>query len=837
MTQPIRDLVHRHVLAKLDQNPTLVWYDPVGDLSRAFETLPDVGIVKVDGRGSPIRARQRADEAWSALWTDADAPRPKAVVVYVPYARPTQEEGRFTDLFEAWAQMGATFGDQPEDALPALARRALPSHAERIDQLVASGTPNIGALEALAGGTAHPQLRRVFGGDDPLTVCVEILSTSEATSALRDPLVRDEALLLLGERLGFVAPPGIPLAEALAQWILFSEFCFDVGDDRLPIAVARIPRAAASHRITVFRIADQLRKHPDHADLYRRHASEVEARLHLGQLAETAETWGVRDTFAAEDTAALRFVVQRVADGDAAAARTAAGERQAHSFWRRQADRHGRWNLVFRVLDLVDVLERWFPRAPSASASVVVHAAAYADEAYGLWHVDRAHRWVERSIAELPDQEHVGALIELSRRRWWAAIDEAQGRFLEAVRREGWPPSGLTQREVYEQKILPHIQANERAALFLVDGCTFEMGRDLGRHLEEAGDEVQVEPVWSVVPSTTEFGMAAFLPPAAGKPGLAIEDGQLLPARDGRAVPDHAARADAWRRALGDRVALVDLEDLLGTPEQVRARIGKAPFVLVRSQDPDRLAEAGSGPMVWRGLTAVLDDLVRGASALARAGVSRMAFSSDHGHVLLPQRLAGEAVKSPAGDWLLEKRRLRAGTLHGSCDGCIYLKAAQFGWPGSDLDMVVASGFRTFQRNTTYFHEGVSLQELIVPLVSLRTRRRSRSALATTVEIESRRDRFIQRIFQVRLVPGGLFAQQVRVRVRVVDPSTRRDVGRVADCDALEPDSGLVRISGAETILLQVNDDHAGDIEISVLDPSGSGAELGRRVMKNGCLD
>ena len=845
MSSPVRSLILQKVTESLNARSVVVWYDPKGELASVFEALALLGMEKVDARGSMLRARRLADQLWSSI--TAPAARPPfctRMVIYVPWARATTEEGKLQEPFEAYACVGAAFGADPGESLASLARQAMPQREAQIDALFAEKRAvTLEQLEALAAPASYPLLRQAFGTDDPTEIAARLIATpADVMRGLSAAGVQSDLTRLLGEAFGFEAPDdAAALRLAFVRWVLFSEFAFDV-DDKVPDHTAGIGRAAAPFRGAIFAVCDRVRGAEAWRDAYIEAANEVAKAYQLETLPGEPSSWGDRDTFAAEDGAALLFV-QAECLADKVESAQPALENRKHSIWLHDPARAQLWQLAARALDLLLAARRWRERAVTSARPVRDHVIAYASDDGGLWQVDRAQRWMERAAGDCMEREILQPLVERAQLVYRQTIDGAQGAFLEAVTRDGWPPDGPKQVQVFARHVAPALQDGARVAYFLVDALRFEMGRDLCQKLEKLGT-VRVESTTTVVPTTTAFGMAALLPGADASFGCAVHGGDLVPTLGGKVTATADDRKERFRELFGDRFVDLRLDDLLVAKDtKLRERVGRASLLVVRSDDIDSVGERLSSHSARRFMSSILDDVTRVAERLAREGVKRMVFAADHGHVLLHEVPPGDVVRAPPGQWVLEKRRSRLGMAAGEPDGVRVMAAETLGIQGPVRDVALATGFRVFAAGTEYFHEGVSLQECVVPTVVLDVRSGSvlPPAGPTHVDVVTKQPHFVQRIFIVKLKATSLVQSELDVRVVAKAPGPAgAQVGRAADCDARDPATGLIRLRTGieEHITVRVDDDFDGpEIEVQVLDAGGTGVKVGSKKLKNKCMD
>ena len=93
---------------------------------------------------------------------------------------------------------------------------------------------------------------------------------------------------------------------------------------------------------------------------------------------------------------------------------------------------------------------------------------------------------------------------------------------------------------------------------------------------------------------------------------------------------------------------------------------------------------------------------------------------ADHGFMIQPVFRVGDQICKPAGsDIVLEESRMIAGNLNES-ENTLSFTPAQLGLNDAVMKFCFAKGFTVFKRGEVYYHEGLSLQENIVPMISVR---------------------------------------------------------------------------------------------------------------------
>jgi len=546
------------------------------------------------------------------------------------------------------------------------------------------------------------------------------------------------------------------------------------------------------------------------------------------------------DTFRCQDGAALRVAASCLESGDVpAASAIAAGRRD--SVWLSDAERALIWRVLERCVDFFTLATDLEKQLPGSKATPQQWLTAYCDDS-GLWRLDRLQRLLEQSYAECVSTAALDTAVEAARVTYRTAAEQMQADFLPAVAEHGWPPQEATRAtQCYERGVITPVSEGQRVAYFLVDALRYEMARDLAEGLKSLG-EIELTPVASSLPTTTPVGMAALMPAADG--ALSLEDvaGEAIPVIGSQRLAGSADRMSYLKTLLGDRFEDVTLNDLLSmTEKKATARFTGREILVVRTQDIDELGEGANLLLARQMMSAVLSHLRKATDLLAGLGFTRFVFVADHGHVLLPEIPPGDVVTAPSGDWLLAKRRCRLGNAHTTASGTLALRPADVGIVTTARDFVVPSGMRVFTAGGGYFHEGISLQECVLPLLVLKAGAKGQAAGQRDVHLSYKSDRFTGRVIGVRITYLNLLEPQLHVRVEAFSgPGNKATiVGHAADCPALESATGLVHLANGEDtqVPVLIDNDFAGDVlEIRVIDPA-TGRTLDALSLQNDMLD
>jgi hypothetical protein len=831
----------------LEERRVVVWYDSEAafeGVARAFKA-PNTSVILT--QESRLRARRQADEVLCWLNDGAETPQVKNgnLLIYCPWSRGNTEEEKRRDTFESFALIGTAFGDKEAEKFQALARQAMPNRSREIDRLFVEGRPTIALIDGLEKGAQYPLVQEAFGTDSVVEITAQLLCHGDAAKALDDvPGASNELLRLLQTGLGFTPPQRLKamdsILEHLGWYVLFSEFALDVRGS-LPDQLTGVSRAGGDHRQAIYSTCERMRTSDDTREAYIGLASQVETELRLPELAGGLTDLGSRDTFPFEEKAYLRKLESLAKAGNLSEAKKIVEQRR-QSVWRYVPERALVWRLAERCIDFLAAAQMWSNRSSTVPNTVRDFVQAYT-AVDGLWETDRQQRLVEQGAASCAENEEVGGLVGICRQRYTEIVGATQASFLKAVEHQGWPPEGvLRQTQIFDRYVSPALAERQKIVYFLVDSMRYEMGRDLGNTLEPFGS-VSVSSAATILPTTTPCAMAALMPGADGVYSLVEDRGDIVPSIAGQVLRNSGERMAFIREAYGDRFREFPLGELLSmSQKKLQSAIGEADLVIVRTQEIDALGEGPSLYLARKLMSDIIGDIRTATDRLAGMDFRIFVFVADHGHVLLPEIAPGTVAQQPSGDWKMKTRRSLLGSSISKSPGVAIFDANHLGITGPVKEYAVSGGLTAFVSGAGYFHEGLSLQECVVPVVVLQARgTRPIGTGAEEVEIRYRADRFSSRIIGIKVWFNSLLSDSLTVRIEAFDGSgpKAKVVGEAADCEARDPATRMVTLTrGKETqVPVRIQDDFSGaSAEIRATDPA-TGAIFHRLKLQNSIME
>ena len=697
------------------------------------------------------------------------------------------------------------------------------------------GTPDFATIDKVGGGHDWPKLRSLLGVDSTVELAVACLAPDDAKKSL---LTADDSWIdefttfadtTLGCKIATKKRKWDALRDELWRYILFSEFTLDLPVE-LPTSLQGVPRANAIHREVVFAICRELRDSVNLQTVYMEMAEKVAEELKLETEMRSIEDLGHLDTFAFEERSFLNSFVKAALGEQLGLANEIALSRKS-SVWVRNTPRQSFWTIAERALALatkVDDMRNDFTSVSKALGPIIDF---YVGRAHLL---DTLHREFEQAVGDAyGDLDCLEPLVEHARKTYRKFAEEMQERFVSSVEVEGWPLAGRTRNtEIFDKFVAPALKERKRrVAFFMVDALRYELAVVLEKKLKD--DVCTLGEVCAQLPTVTVVGMAGLLPDADTHLRLTREGDKLIPTIKDRKIEVPRDRLAYLKTIYGDGCDMIDLDELLTLPTnakkkpQIRETVR---LLIVKTTEIDSLAERN--PAKARELIPrILQEIVAGITKLKRLGFEEAIVATDHGFVLLHSQSAGSTVPKPSGDWLKVKDRSLLGSGSPSQGTALFAKE-HVGIRGDFTTYAVPRSFATFNERIPYFHEGLSLQECVIPALRVQLAKEQESATGgfevqmsykggKTTQITIRRPMIDLCVFN-----QGLFqADQIELRLEAwaKAPSGVGEmiVGEPASSEFVNPATGNILITPGQAIKvpLKMDEEFTGPFELRVLDP------------------
>ena len=377
------------------------------------------------------------------------------------------------------------------------------------------------------------------------------------------------------------------------------------------------------------------------------------------------------------------------------------------------------------------------------------------DHFYRLFHAAFGHG-VKEASGTLGDlYKYVADYVEKLYKNWYLASLGGQWTKLIAdeLARSQRLRGIANQEDFYREHVRPIVVNGSRAFVIISDALRYEVGVDLTNHLiRETKGTARISSVQSVLPSVTKFGMAALLP---HKQLVITEDVRVL--ADGASTEGTENRGKALNAAHAGDVAVTykALTDM--KQAERRALIADAQVVYIYHNAIDAIGDkAATEDQVFE----ACEQAIREIGNLVRIITNDMngthiLITADHGFLYSykPLEESDKAEKSFVSGHIVELDR-RYVLASGECTAEHMLRFPMDRYQSDLTGFAPQESIRMKKPGggMNFVHGGISLQEMVVPVVSFQNLRASSKKFVNARKAE------LQLISQSRKVTNSLFS-------------------------------------------------------------------------------
>lgn len=715
----IRQFIINHFKTKLKDLPTLVVYDPEQRYRELLPEIQDENIRIFDSCNQVLSTREDAIEYYTQILPQEGKAR---MLFYVPFKEPLSRQEKLMDPFYIFSFGGTVFPGDAADKFESLCKACFPDKEQKINELFAQEIPDFDTLDALGGGNTFAKLQSLTGGKSEKEILSVIMAPSEKQ---KESLTNDknwhkeykELVSVIG--LTTKEKKYDAIANELWRFILFSEFVFDL-PIALPSDLQNIAKAKPSAQGLVLDLCKSLRNNKQCEEIYIEKADEVAKQMGLSEMFKNEHQLGEIITFAFEDNTYFYYFTDLLKSGNMIAAKEIISHIKENIWLHHDEERRRNWKMAELGLELLKLTDAQIKTCNSLKTAIELYTEQH-------YKVDQLQRRFEKQALEvMVENSALSELKTLVRNRYSQFTEKYQKQFQDLIQKENWPVEGFMQNiQVFTKHIQPLLKSKIKTAFLLVDALRFELAKELEDNIEKYFS-VQINPSCAYLPTVTKYGMAALLPDADKDLILKESNGKVEPFMGDKPLPTLNQRRDYLKEKLGSLCEIITLSNV------VSSDIPDAELLVVTTNEIDNAGEQMAGSALIAMQQAV-QNLIKGLNILRQKGYEKIVIATDHGFVLHPTFLPGDSVSKPAGEWPMAKSRSLAGT-GATPEYAIGFSPEKIGVKSDIKTFIFLKNYAVFEKNTTYFHEGISLQENIVPLMIL-TAQKAKKEMKVQVNI------------------------------------------------------------------------------------------------------
>tara|TARA_R110002124_G_scaffold70305_3_gene188835 strand:+ start:11614 stop:14163 length:2550 start_codon:yes stop_codon:yes gene_type:complete len=812
-------------IPRLNHSEVLVVYDPDQRYRDICSSMANEKRVVVDATETSIKSRADAIMALGLLGRKEI----EQLLVYVPSSKPIEDEEKQIDPFSLYAECGAVFPDGDSDSYMDLCLQAKPDHTTDIRKAFAlDSNPSFAIINNIGDGQSWPNLQAQLGVESAKGIIFALL----APSAIQQAALKEskawvgEAKELFKDSIGLSlktrAESWPAIADELWRFMLFSEFAFDLPES-LPSDLLDVPRADDSAQPLVEDICERLRSDRRTQDIYIEQAEAIESDLNLKDCCSHMVDLGERDTFPFEERTFLLQAIDSLNHNDTDKVRLILS-RHAQSVWTGKGESQIQWDLLRSALALVGACQNNERLLNEHKNSMQMLIDFYVSQ---LHEVDRSHREFEQAVSDYDWQDTQGLMKPLQqqvRKQYGRLMEKVQIIFTSHLEQSGWPlASKRANTEVFDQMVAPKLmQSGNKVAYFMVDALRYELGVALAQQLAEDG-KVELITALAQLPSITLVGMASLLPGASTDFRLVKSENGFVPYIQEQEVKTVVQRMNLVKKRYGHRFQEGRLEEFVRGRFKVENDIE---LLILRSVEIDSHFEnhPDTAP------TEIINALKRirvAVHKLKDAGFNEVVIATDHGFFMNTHAAAGDTCSKLQGNWNNVHERCLLG--EGDVDNNHYkLSCEKAGIKGDFSTIAGPLSLASYKSGMLYYHGGASLQECVVPVITLQLSAIEQMPVAkANVELNYKNGakRITTRlpVIEISLESQDMFSVDSDFEILIEAHNNSGEVvGEAKHGGAVNPATGTIHLKPGDKnqITIKMQLDFEGKFTVKALNPS-----------------
>lgn len=357
---------------------------------------------------------------------------------------------------------------------------------------------------------------------------------------------------------------------------------------------------------------------------------------------------------------------------------------------------------------------------------------------------------------------------------------------------ENWSLPGVeSQQRFYSSYLGSHIRQDERVFVIISDALRYEAGKELQEQIEsKIIGECQLETMLGVVPSVTKLGMAALLPHeelTIDEESRVLVNGQSTSGTDKRRKILEAANKDSLVLQYNDLQAM-------NITEQRETFKGKKVVYIYHDTIDAKGDRANTEIETFQAVEQAIEqlsELVR--SLTSNISATNIYITADHGFLYERDKLEESdlMVKEPVAALetsrryiLSREKRAVSGQLAINLSNIIDNKEALYAYvPNATIR------YRAQGAGANFVHGGASLQEIAIPLLTIKGKRRGQLGAKEAEKVD------VILTSTIRRITNSIFSLDFFQNERVADRRIPRSV------DVFVQDEAGEVLSNEETII------------------------------------
>ena len=388
---------------------------------------------------------------------------------------------------------------------------------------------------------------------------------------------------------------------------------------------------------------------------------------------------------------------------------------------------------------------------------------------------------------------------------------------MECVEKDGLSSLSIQRNiDLFDKRVEPFVKSGKKTVYFLVDALRYELASQLKSGLERASFEAELEPSLAFSPTVTQYAMAALMPKATINLSLKLKGKKLEPFLSDVESASRDARMKYALNILGDKASWAWEKDIL------LDNYKKTDLLFVTTIEIDQAGES-SPDNAQLMIEQALKKILKVSSKLKDEGYEEFVLAADHGFVLLNEFKVGNKSEKPIGEWSLQKSRCLAGK-GSSNSNHLELSSADLGVSSEVDQFLLLKNYATYERGKQFFHEGISLQEIITPCLTYRPQKsKEKEEVQINLTYKGKTSGTITTLrpsLELASFGQSLFGDIIDVQIEAI--SGDKVIGHPAPAESVNSTTGYLEIEKGATLKfsLSMEDDFEGDFIVYAKSPA-----------------
>jgi len=413
------------------------------------------------------------------------------------------------------------------------------------------------------------------------------------------------------------------------------------------------------------------------------------------------------------------------------------------ALWVRQR-RQGHWyNEFSHLYDAVDVASQFLALLETVQFSMASSSDAVQGYVSHWYKLDQLYRQYVYDLKVSAQNTLLSSLTEtienLYTNRYLLPLNNAWQHHLDSM--SNWyVPDVIHQTQFFKKWVKPYINKKNKICVIISDAFRYEAGEEMvGRIRQEDRYQAKLEHALSSLPSYTQLGMASLLPQSDDMPRQFSDSKTGAVMMGAKSTQGTDNRDKILKTLLGERAGAVQskvLMDLTITESRELLKAHDVLYVYHNRIDHtgDKMQSEGEA---FEAAEKTFDDLMKLIKKLANANANNLLITADHGFVYQNKPLdeSDFLANDVKGDVLYNDRRFVLGKNLKCSDALKSFTAEQLGVAGN-IHAVIPKGIQRLRLSgsgSRFVHGGASLQEVVIPVISINKKRQSDIA---TVDVD-----------------------------------------------------------------------------------------------------